>query len=291
MNSHKRKDSKHSVSRTGNGSANLGSNQRRTVIKQKPVWNDNVADPERFKLNQKELLKRKELLVSKHNVLSENYKPPKERSILHKLKTPKKLSKSQPSSAQKRMDSLDLLTRDSEDEENHDGSLASGSDDDNDDLDSFDRNLAAMKSQATSREDYNLSLSSEPRLRSESRTRLKDRTYAPNIKQLQQQRASSQSKRVATNFVVAPDEKIEKPELTMIADEIQNLRQELRLYEELSGKKTILDAEVRMLLLSSAILHSYFYNGCRNWMKSLQLERMKAQLSIKRLSLVIWSSW
>lgn len=282
MNSHSNQGSRYSAGRNIAGVVNSRSNSRRSVTRPKPAWNDNVADPERFKLNQEELLKRKELFVSKHNVLSENYKPPKERSILHKLKTPKKQSKSQPSSAQKKLDSLDLLTRDSQDDEDHYRTFDSESDGD-DDLDSFDRNLTAMKSQVTSREDCNLSLSSEPRTRSEFRTRLKDRTSTPN------KRTPQSKQRLATRFVVSPDEKIEKSELTMIADEIQNLRQELRLYEELSGKKTILDAEVNTALFLHKSVANIFI--IRNWRKCLQSERMKARLSIRRLLLAILSNW
>lgn len=296
----------------------------------KPEWNDYLTDPNRFKVSEEDLLKKKRLLVSKNNILAPEYQPPSVRSAMatprrseSSQSTPRKTPReehrrtqeaSSPAAAQRqdRVSSLDLLRESqslADDDTSSDKSHNDFDSDRDEDVESaFERHSAHVEEVSmahldsdedvptrkssksskmmshrlrTAREHHHhqiesgvTSTSSRPTTTWGSVSRALTSSSPVNKrvgKPTHSKAASSPSTAAAAAASIPPpqtstpttpvshhtakfierSDRIGDDDLLDIARNIDHLQQELRMYEEIAGKKSILDAEELQLILGT----------------------------------------
>lgn len=248
-------DMKRIVGKSPSSESKFSKPPQQMTPKKKPEWNDNLNDPSRFQISQEDLLRKKRLLVSKHNVLSPDYKPPKLHSIVRKKSASKKLvmredhfeseypddrvdsedeGASKHRSRDAEMTSLDLLDSDQEDDLTRDQQPNTRF---------KQRNMRSHANQSPSpskrspRTPYQQQLSSPQTF--------DDGNFIKSV---------SPKKMAQVETIVTKskerEERICDSDLRMMAQDIDQLQRELRMYEELAGKRSILDAEELQTILS-----------------------------------------
>lgn len=221
--------------------------------RRKQEWNSYLTDGNRFKITKEELEKRKKLLESKHNILSDNYQPPK---LTHKAKMKiKKLTEETIEEQESNLESmsanvgsldggkssLDLIALDSDNEETHQ-------------TPSKQQNYSTPRKSNKSTDNQHKSSSKTNTPRSVAskdedtrERRQSSRSLSPS-KTIQYSSMSNIKTPTKQPFIGA-DDRIEDEDVGSMLDEIKVLLTELRYYEEVSGRKSILEHKVRMIFV------------------------------------------
>lgn len=223
------------------------SSDRKTA---RPTWNMYLTDDDQFKLTKQELLKKKKMMISKHNILTNGGNTPVKSKVRKIKRTPKKESvdsiSNNPSTKYDKVDvsgptSLDLIGYDSESD--RDSSV-----------DSFCSPVKAVTSvTAVSRGLSPKSVSSAP---TKSPSAAQSRLRSGKTKRYSQQEGQSTHSQPVRSTRSTPIEHftMSKSDMSEIATLISSLNTELRYYEQLSGKRSALNAEV--------ITHPVAFNRC-----------------------------
>lgn len=292
----------------------------------KPEWNDYLTDPNRFKIAEEDVLKKKKMLVSKNNILVAEYRPTRvtstsvslatstPRSTDSSYSTPRKpssvsssvhfVAKSENKKNSEHMDSLYLLSTHSSDAESSDSSEEADDDDNEEEQSSNEQeengsakisstHLNGDEEELSKRKTYvlssphrkvaNRSLKSKstkqkpsiapsverPRTTWGTTQRSSLVVPSPVVSNHHDKAPASNTKEPSTTATtvtqpttplypqkrmmpfVEKDDDIPDEDLLDIARNIDNLQQELRMYEELAGKKSILDADELNLILNT----------------------------------------
>jgi hypothetical protein len=289
--------SKSSSKVTSSPSSVQQAKRRKLALEKKAEWNTYLTDANRFRVTDEEIMKKKLLLVSKHNILSDQYQPPKIKSKGKTLKASKLLqedendddddhseasegrSKSRrgrKSSVDNGTSSLDLLELDSQSEEEDERQTP---------LRSITKKRNHQTIADTSKssnsnngsnifEDIISSSFQSPNNGIDRIAKNKPVKYHSMKNINSAKKASKQQKQYSSLF--NDNDKIPEDELTNMTQEIRMLIEELQYYEELSGKKSILQSTVRQenhcfafnlkfVYLISVLLLLFFYRNLKDY--------------------------
>jgi hypothetical protein len=190
----------------------------------KDDWNTYLTDADQYKVPEEEIVKKKQQYVSKHNILSDQYQPPKPKTKLKVPKAPKDLFENTEEttfieSSGEKHNSLDLLELDSEG--NHEESDAEEQEEEKMNHVDFMR----TKRTVTPRKAPVVAASSS------SQQQPVVKTVKPTIKKVK-----STPTKAARPFL-SENDKIPDEDLSSMSTEIRLLFQELQYFEEVFGKK------------------------------------------------------
>lgn len=248
-------------------------------MKVKPAWNDYLTENDRFKLTEEELLKKKKLYVSKNNIMSPGYEPP--RSVLQQRgsKEPSKSYKASSDQKEKETESdekeeftsLDLLGRNEQTEQDElhegEGEGSSHSEESDEEERSYGKKAKVQKSpkMVMKRNKPVLDLrktrkSVIHRAKTTVNSRIKEASVAPNLptslmSKERPQYSTKPTKKISSEKEEEEEEElIPRNELSAMYSEIRSLQEELRMYEEISGKKSaLLDADALEILFEEEV--------------------------------------
>lgn len=218
-------------------------------LQRKQEWNDYLTEDNQFRISPEELLKKKQLLVSKHNILSEQYQPPKLKTKVKQLKTKiQHLTTNHNNTKEK--DHTPTTTRVKLREEHQQHERERGEQSTSLDLLELDSDEETEEDEISSDYDHVHHQNRSQSVRKHSN--IADRSSSPvnhastvrnlPFKSSKQQKSSQKKKFFSTT------EKIPDDDLSTISKELILLFQELRYYEELSGKRSILQTDVSNIL-------------------------------------------
>jgi hypothetical protein len=257
--------------------------RRKLALEKKAEWNTYLTDANRFRVTDEEIMKKKSLLVSKHNILSDQYQPSKIKSKGKILKASKllqedenddddnysevsteaksKTRKGRKSSEDNGTSSLDLLELESQSEEEEDRRLTTPAR-----SSTKKRNHQTIVDTSKSSNSHNGSSSNifENMIASSFHSSKSERPVKskPVVKYHSMKHSTSSKEKKHQQSLFKENDKIPEDELTNMTQEIRMLIEELQYYEELSGKKSILQSTVRGISLLSSLrlfmLFSFF---------------------------------
>jgi hypothetical protein len=253
--------------------------RRKLALEKKAEWNTYLTDANRFRVTDEEIMKKKSLLVSKHNILSDQYQPSKIKSKGKILKATKllqedendddnysegstevrsKTRKGRKSSEDNGSSSLDLLELESQSEEEEDKRHTTPAR-----SSTKKRNHQTIVDTSKSSNSHNGSSSNifEDMIASSFQSSNNERTVKskPVVMYHSMKHSTSSKEKKHQQSLFKENDKIPEDELTNMTQEIRMLIEELQYYEELSGKKSILQSTVREVsLLSSLRLYMLF---------------------------------
>lgn len=225
--------------------------------RRKQEWDNYMTDGNRFKVTKEELEKKKKLLESKHNILADSYQPPK---LSNKSKS--KLKKLAQESIQEQENNLENIAADS----------LSGGKSSLDllalDSDNEDNNM--LFTTVTPKKATKPSTITTPRTPSKMKSPHHSSSHSvEDSNKAEQRRMISRSplptkqihyssmaniitpSKQKTSFI-STDDKLPDEDIAVMMNEIRTLLTELRYYEEISGRKSILDQEVKSILSFSS---------------------------------------
>jgi hypothetical protein len=191
----------------------------------KDDWNTYLTDADQYKVPEEEIVKKKQQYVSKHNILSDQYQPPKPKTKLKVPKAPKDLFDSNEEttfieSSGEKHNSLDLLELDSEG--NHEESDAEEEEPEKENHVEF---MKTKRTVVTPRKAPVVAASSS------SQQHPVVKTVKTTIKKVK----STPTK--APRPFLSENDKIPDEDLSSMSTEIRLLFQELQYFEEVFGKK------------------------------------------------------
>jgi len=230
----------------------------------RPSWNTYLTDGDQFKLSREEILRKKKLLVSKHNILTS--KPPTRRTRPVRRPRSKKTGADDGSSYQSvrrqteeyadELTSLDLIQ----------------SNDDEEDLYTPIKPVVSAKS----------SLRDNPKLKPDNKkkTSKPGMQYEPNRKP---KTSLSHPPTSEDNGKVSTDKghiSLSQKEMAEISNMIETLNGELRYYEQLSGKRSAIDVEELSMALGLS-------NGSTESLRPVSVLRYLVQLVCQTMTYML----
>lgn len=221
----------HNTSNNQKRSASAGTTTRRAS--RRPQWNDYLTDHDKFKLPEEDYLKKKQLYVSKNNILCDAYQPPKQKSIKASLSELKSRSAPSTPANSSSKNSKYSLPHDDYDENNEE-------------IEGNFNSLDLLKLESDDEQSMQQTPTSTRKTKPTPKTKeMKKDTFASSpiaSSTLQKKMVTSSPKSFSpTRQFFNKNETIEDSEVQEMYTEIRSLIHELRYYEELAGKRSILN--------------------------------------------------